>query len=47
MQTVPILPSVDPRGILDKLTQEGYLHGEDNQVDYYQVHKNGPKGSKM
>ena len=41
MQPVPISPLVDPRGVLEKLVKEGFglLHGEENKVHYYQVHK--------
>ncbi|KAF8810962.1 hypothetical protein BYT27DRAFT_7336378 [Phlegmacium glaucopus] len=44
MQPAPISPLVDPRGILEKLTKEGFLHGEENEVHYYQVHKNDAGG---
>ena len=41
MPPVPISPLVDPHGVLEKLTKEGFgfLHGEENEVHYYQVHK--------
>ncbi|KAF8235860.1 hypothetical protein L208DRAFT_1254761, partial [Tricholoma matsutake] len=47
MEPIPILPLVDPRGVLEKLKKEGFLHGKDNQVHYYQVHKSDAKGTKI
>ncbi|KAF8230255.1 hypothetical protein L208DRAFT_1282863, partial [Tricholoma matsutake] len=45
MASVPILASVDPRGILDKLTKEGFIYGEENEVRYYNIH-NTSEGTK-
>ena len=41
MQPIPISPLVDPRGILEKFTKDGFgfLHSEENEVHYYQIHK--------
>ncbi|KAF8220048.1 hypothetical protein L208DRAFT_1336020, partial [Tricholoma matsutake] len=38
MASVPIPALVDPRGILDKLTKEGFIYGEENEVRYYNIH---------
>jgi hypothetical protein len=40
MVSVPIPTSIDPRGILAKLTKEGFIYGEENKVQFYQVHTN-------
>ena len=40
MESVPISPLIDPHGILETLKKEEFLHGEENQVHYYQVHEN-------
>ncbi|KAF8811793.1 hypothetical protein BYT27DRAFT_7017840, partial [Phlegmacium glaucopus] len=39
MVSIPIPATIDPRGILKKLTKEGFLYSEENKVQYYQVHK--------
>ena len=41
MQPIPISPLVDPHGILEKFTKDGFgfLHSEENEVHYYQIHK--------
>jgi hypothetical protein len=40
MVSVPIPTSIDPRGILAKLTKEGFIYGKENEVQFYQVHTN-------
>lgn len=37
--SVPIPATIDPRGILESLTKGGFLYSEENEVQYYQVHK--------
>ncbi|KAF8225745.1 hypothetical protein L208DRAFT_1076517, partial [Tricholoma matsutake] len=37
MDPIPIPASIDPHGILDKLAKEGFVYGEENKVQYYQV----------
>ncbi|KAF8239171.1 hypothetical protein L208DRAFT_1221489, partial [Tricholoma matsutake] len=37
MDHIPIPASIDPHGILDKLAKEGFIYGEENKVQYYQV----------
>ena len=46
MESVPISPLIDPRGILESLKNDEFLHGEENQVYYYQVCENDLRGSK-
>jgi hypothetical protein len=46
MQPVPISPLVDPHGVLEKLTKEGFLYGEENDVHYYQLHKSNMGATK-
>lgn len=46
MEPVPISPMIDPRGILESLKNGEFVHGEENQVCYYQVHENASRGSK-
>ena len=46
MEPVPISPLIDPRGILENLKKGEFLHGEENQVYYYQVNVNSLKGTK-
>jgi hypothetical protein len=45
MVSVPIPTLIDPCGILAKLTEEGFIYGEENKVQFYQVHTNA-KGMK-
>jgi hypothetical protein len=37
--SVPIPANIDPWGILESLTKEGFVYSEENEVQYYQVHK--------
>jgi hypothetical protein len=46
LETVPISPVIDPHGILESLKSGELLHGEENEVYYYQVHENALKGGK-
>jgi hypothetical protein len=46
MEPIPISPLVDPRGILENLKKETFLHGEENQVYYYRVNENASTGIK-
>ena len=46
MESIPISPLIDPRGILESLKNDEFLHGEENQVYYYQVCENDLRGSK-
>ena len=46
MEPVPISLLIDPRGILEALKKGDLLHGEENQVHYYQVHENASQGRK-
>ena len=46
METVPISPVIDPHGILESLKSDELLHGEENEVYYYQVRENAMKGGK-
>ena len=46
MEPVPISPLIDPRGILENLKKEVFLHGEENQVYYYQAQESALKGTK-
>ncbi|KAH6891699.1 hypothetical protein BKA70DRAFT_1441112 [Coprinopsis sp. MPI-PUGE-AT-0042] len=38
VQLVDFLDGVDPEGTLSRLMGEDYVHTQDNQVDYFQVH---------
>ncbi|KAF8240890.1 hypothetical protein L208DRAFT_1230415 [Tricholoma matsutake] len=40
MVSIPIPASIDPHGILSKLTKEGFIYGKENKVQFYQVHMN-------
>ena len=46
MEPVPISLSIDPRGILESLQKGEFMHGEENEVYYYQVRENASQGSK-
>ena len=46
MEPVPISPLIDPRGILENLKKETFLHGEENQVYYYQAQESASRGTK-
>lgn len=35
MVHIPFSSLVDPRGHLESMIKEGYVHGEDNEVEYY------------
>ncbi|KAF8230953.1 hypothetical protein L208DRAFT_1279318, partial [Tricholoma matsutake] len=39
MVSLPILPSIDPCGILESLVKEHFVYGEENMVQYYRVHR--------
>ena len=46
MEPVPISPLIDPRGILETLKKEDFVHGEENEVYYYRVRENASRRSK-
>ena len=46
MEPMPISPTIDPHGILENLKKGTFLHGEENQVYYYRVNENAPRGIK-
>jgi hypothetical protein len=46
LEPIPISPLIDPHGILESLQNGELLHGEENEVHYYQVHENTLKGGK-
>ena len=46
MEPVPIPPLIDPRGILEGLKKDEFLHGEENQVYYYRVHESTLRATK-
>ncbi|KAF8809206.1 hypothetical protein BYT27DRAFT_7232338 [Phlegmacium glaucopus] len=45
MVAIPIPATIDPRGVLENLTKEGYVYSKENEVQYYQVHKSS-EGTK-
>ncbi|KAF8878568.1 hypothetical protein BD779DRAFT_1676825 [Infundibulicybe gibba] len=45
MEHVPFEAAVDPRGYLEAMVKAGYIHGEENIVEYY-VRQLGDDGNK-
>ncbi|KAF8896010.1 hypothetical protein BD779DRAFT_1466051 [Infundibulicybe gibba] len=42
MSHIPFSAAIDPEGILESIAKAGYIHGEENMVDYYTCsHENG------
>jgi hypothetical protein len=46
MESIPISPLVDPRGILESLKNGDFFHGEENEVCYYRVYEKASGGGK-
>jgi hypothetical protein len=46
MPHIPFSEAVDPRGILEDMTGTTYVHGEDNEVQYYKYQTNADSNGR-
>ncbi|KAF8871263.1 hypothetical protein BD779DRAFT_1478329 [Infundibulicybe gibba] len=46
MEHIPFEAEVDPHGYLESMIKDGYIHGEENNVEYYIVHAKHERGKE-